>query len=138
MPPKTLLLRNLAGNFLKYGLVGGSAAAASVGLLYLSVNVLQLPYLPAFACIFIVVNACAYAASRRFAFRGTNVGVRVGLLRYFAVTGTSLSINSVLLVILVEWVGLSPIVSSIFIGFFNAPLNFLIHRHLTFGMRRSV
>ena len=119
-------------NFLKFCAIGGSVAAINVGLLYLSVEVLRLPYLPAFACIFVTTTICAYLASRTFAFSGTTVGLRSGLLRYLGVTTASLLINSVLLVILVEVFDLHPVLSSGLIAVANAPVNFLLHRRLTF------
>lgn len=130
------LPRFIPRNFLKFCLVGGSAAVASVGLLYLAVDIAHWPYLPAFVCVFVLVNACAYAASRRFAFSETSIAVQSGLLRYFSVTGASLLVNSAFLFILVEKFGLDPVVSSAILGLANAPLNFLVHRKLTFGIGR--
>lgn len=109
----------------------------SVGTLYLAVDVLHLPYLPAFACIFVATSAFSYAASRRFAFRATQVGIRSGLARYFGVTSATLLVNSILLVALVEWAGLRPVLATIVLAILNAPANFLIHRRLTFRIGRA-
>lgn len=119
--------------------MGGSAAVLSVSSLYLAVDVLDLPYLPAFVCAFIGVSAFGYAASRRFAFRSTQVGVRSGLARYFGVTTASLLLNSAALVVLVEWCGLRPVIGTLFLAIANAPINFIVHSWLTFriGRRRT-
>lgn len=136
MLPNLLPPRFIPRSFLKFCFVGGSAAIASVGLLYLAVDIAHWPYLPAFACVFVLVNACAYTASRRFAFKETRIAIHSGLLRYFSVTGASLLVNSVFLLVLVEEFDLDPVVSSAILGLVNAPLNFVAHRKLTFGIGR--
>lgn len=130
--------RFLSYDFLKFCVIGGTSAAAAVGLLYVAVDILRVGYLPAFAVIFVLINVYAYAASRRFAFKNTSVGLRSGLARYFAVSGLSLVFNSILLVTLVEIVGLGPVAASALIGVANAPLNFILHRKVTFGIRSRV
>ena len=121
-------------NFLKFSAFGGSVAAINVGLLYLSVEMLHLPYLPAFACIFVTTTICSYLASRTFAFSGTTVGLGSGLLRYLGVTTASLLINSAILVILVEVFDLHPALSNALIAVANPPVNFFSHRSLTIGV----
>lgn len=135
---KHLLPRLVHRDFLKFCLVGGSAAVASVCLLYLAVDVAKLPYLPASVGVFLIVNVCAYVGSRHFAFRESTVAMHSGLLRYFSVTGANLVVNSLLLVILVEWFGLDPVLSTAILALVIAPLNFVLHRRLTFGLGRKV
>ena len=110
---------------------------SAVGLLYLAVDVLRMAYLPAFAVIFVLVNVYAYLASRKFAFPNTAVGVRTGMTRYLVISALSLLCNSLVLVVLVELAGLRPVIASVLIGIGNAPLNFLIHRKLTFAVAPS-
>lgn len=124
------------GSFFRFCLVGGTSATASVGLLYLLVDIVHMPYLPAFVLAFVLVNACSYMATRRFAFNTSTVDMRAGLLRYFVVTGTSLLMNSILMVVLVEGFGLNPVLANIVLAAVNAPLNFLVHRRVTFGVHR--
>lgn len=132
---KSLASRFLTHDFLRFCVIGGSSAAAAVGLLYLAVDVLHLPYLPAFVVILVLVNLYAYATSRRFAFKDTSIGVGAGLRRYFAVSALSLIVNSIALVFLVELFHLRPFFASALIGLANAPINFLLHRRVTFGIR---
>ena len=127
----------LAYRFVRFCLVGGVSAVSAVGLLYLAVDVLRMAYLPAFAVIFVLVNVYAYLASRKFAFPNTAVGVRTGMTRYLVISALSLLCNSLVLVVLVELAGLRPVIASVLIGIGNAPLNFLIHRKLTFAVAPS-
>ena len=132
MPPP--LKRLIAHRFVRFCVVGGSSAVLAVGLLYIAVDVLRQPYLPAFAAIFVVVNVYAYALSRRYAFTSTAVGVRTGLARYLTISAASLIFNALVLAGLVELLGLRPVIASALIGIANAPLNFLLHRKLTFSL----
>ena len=128
-------LRSLAEHrFVRFCLVGGISAVSAVSLLYLAVDILGFGYLPAFVVIFVLVNVSAYLASRRFAFPNTAVGVRKGMARYLVVSFCSLLFNALVFVMLVEMAGLRPVLASALIGIGNAPLNFLLHRRLTFAV----
>jgi putative flippase GtrA len=119
--------------FLKFCLVGGASAIASIALMYGLVDLARIPYLPAFVLTFVLVNVCAYAATRRVAFKTSTVGRRAGLVRYFAVTGFNLLVNSALMVLLGDGFGLWPVIAIAMLAIANAPVNFLLHRRVTFA-----
>lgn len=122
----------------RFVLIGGASAATSIGLLYIAIHVLDIPYLIAFAAIFVGINTLAYLASRRMVFSSTSVSLRSGLLRYFGVTGMNLAINSLALVLLVESAGVPPVPANIILSLANAPLNYALHKCITFRMRRPL
>lgn len=130
------LLRD-SWNFVKFCLVGGGAAILSVSSLFVAVDVMKAPYLPSFVCIFVAVSALGYWASRRFAFRETRVHTRTGFVRYFSATSASLLVNSMLMVLLVERAGLRPVLATMLLAAANAPVNYLIHKRLTFRLGRN-
>lgn len=107
----------------------------SVAGLFLAVDVLKFPYLPAFVCVFVATSVYSYLASRRYAFRTTRVGIRNSLARYLGITTAALLINSILLVLLVEKGGLRPVLGVVALALANAPVNFFAHRWLTFRIR---
>ncbi|WP_240097513.1 GtrA family protein [Thermomonas flagellata] len=121
----------------RFVLIGGLSAALSISLLYVAVDLLGIPYLLAFAAIFIGINTVAYLASRRMVFASTRVGLHSGLLRYFGVSGVSLAMNSLALVLLVEYAGLRPVPASILLSLANAPLSYLLHGRVTFLLRHQ-
>lgn len=122
----------------RFVLIGGMSAATSIGLLYIAIHVLGIPYLMAFAAIFVGINTLAYLASRRMVFSSTSVSLRSGLLRYFGVTGMTLVINSLALVLLVESAGIPPVPANIILSLANAPLNYALHKCITFRMHRTL
>lgn len=129
------LLRLTRMGLARFVLIGGLSAALSISLLYIAVDLLGIPYQLAFAVIFIGINTTAYLASRRMVFPSTRVGLHSGLLRYFAVTSISLAINSLALMLLVEHAGLRPVPASILLSLANAPMNYFLHKRVTFRIR---
>lgn len=122
----------------RFVLIGGMSAATSIGLLYIAIHALGIPYLMAFTAIFVGINTLAYLASRRMVFPSTRVSLQSGLLRYFGVTGASLAINSLALVLLVESAGIPPVPANIILSLANAPLNYALHKCITFRIRRPL
>lgn len=82
-----------------------------------------------------MANICAYIASRRFAFSETKVDAKTGLVRYFLVTGLGLLLNSGALTALVELAHTNPTIASIIVCLANAPVNYILHRKITFKIK---
>jgi putative flippase GtrA len=121
--------------FIRFCAVGGSMALLSMTLLWLLVDVADLNYLLSFAVTFLVANTLGYLGARRFTFETTRITMTQGLLRYFAVTGASLLLNTGAMAILVSGLHLWPVAASALLSAANAPVNFLVHRRVTFGLR---
>ena len=125
--------RSRLPEFLRFAIVGGLSAAAGWLSLYCLVHFLRWNYLIAYAATFLGVNSIAYLAAGTYAFKSTNVNRR-GLARYFSINLASLVGNGLALAALVEWAHLNYLLSAILLSALNAPINFLLHRRLTFGI----
>ena len=127
-------MRLPSARFLRFCAIGGTSALLSLGLLALLTRVAHLDYLLAFALTFVVMNVLSYAAARRFAFGATTVGRGTGLARYLVVACIGLAINLAMMRGLVGGLGIGPLVAACIVAVLNAPLNYLMHRGLTFGL----
>ncbi len=119
--------------FLRFLVVGGSAAVSGWILLYFLVHFLGWNYLAAYATSFLAINAASYLAAGSFAFRTRDTNRR-GLIRYYAINLASFIGNGLALAALVEWAHLYYLLAAILLSALNAPINFLLHRRLTFGI----
>lgn len=100
-------------------------------------EVLGVYYLVSYVMTFLVINALAFLASRRFAFGLSAMRSENGLLRYYVVTAASLLVNLALLYGLVSVLGWWYLASTLLLTLLNAPANYLLHRRVTFGIRRA-
>ena len=121
------------GQFLRFLVVGGSAAVSGWTLLYVLVHFLRWNYLVAYATSFLAINAASYLAAGNYAFRTRNANRR-GLIRYYAINLVSLVGNGLALAALVEWARINYLFAAMLLSALNAPINFLLHRRLTFGI----
>lgn len=122
------------GEFLRFAAVGAGSAIAGMAAIAFMTEVVGLHYLASYVSCFVAVNALAYLASRRFAFRGARLPAAQGLLRYYAVTAASLALNSTLMYLLVSVAGCWYLGVALALTVANAPLNYLLHRRLSFGI----
>ena len=122
--------------FLRFCLIGGSSALASLLAIYLLTDRAHLHYLVSTTLVFLGANACTYVASRRFAFHGTRVRHVQGVPRYFAIAGASLAFNTVFMAALVSGLGMPYLLAAALVALVNAPVNFALHHVLTFRIGR--
>lgn len=127
-------LRDRLGEFIRFLVVGGSSAVASWLLLFLFVEWGGLHYLAAFVLTFLVVNTAAYFFNGRYAFRGRGAGGHRALLRFYAISGASLAVNSLAMKLLVDGLGWWYLAAAIVLAAANAPVNYLLHRRLTYRL----
>jgi putative flippase GtrA len=121
------------GQFLRFLIVGGSAAVSGWILLYVLVHFLRWNYLVAYATSFLAINAASYLAAGSYAFRTRDTSRR-GLIRYYSINLVSLVGNGLALAALVEWARMNYLFAAMLLSALNAPINFLLHRRLTFGI----
>lgn len=123
------------GEFVRFLVVGGLSACSSWLLLFVCVEALRLHYLLAFVLTFLVVNTAAFFSNGRFAFRGRGEGGHAALLRFYAISGASLVANTFAMKGLVDLAGWWYLAAAVFLAAVNAPLNYLLHRTLTYRLR---
>jgi putative flippase GtrA len=127
----------ISRRFIRFCAIGGASAACSLTMLALLVDVARMNYLIGFALTFVTVNCVSYVASRRFAFESTTVRFGAGLLRYFGVMIFGLALNTAAMAILVGGLDLAPMLAAAILCVLGAPMNFLLHRQVTFAVGRS-
>ncbi|MEY4760835.1 MAG: hypothetical protein RLZZ200_691 [Pseudomonadota bacterium] len=121
--------------FAKFLVVGGFSAVSSWCLLFVCVEVLKLHYLVAFIVVFLLVNTLAFISNGRFAFGGRGEGGRGALFRFHAISAGSLVANTLALKALVDLAGWWYLSAAVFLAIVNAPVNFVLHRKLTYRLK---
>ena len=124
----------MSAEFLRFLVVGGTAAVAGWVLLYVGVGMLGLHYVAAFVLTFLLVNGLAFLANGRFAFLQRGATGAPALLRYNGISVLSLFANTLVLHGLVEYAGLHYLRAAILLSALNAPINFLVQRRITYRM----
>lgn len=123
--------------FLRFCVVGGVSALLNLLLLFVLTDVLKLNYLISFISGFFIVNAISYLASRYFTFKKSRFENAEGAARYCAISLFSLGLNTLALRVLVSILGLNYLVAALLLTFANAPLNYFMHRRISFGLTGS-
>jgi putative flippase GtrA len=131
-------LRHRVWEFIRFLVVGGSAAVSSWLLLFLCVEFVGLGYLSAFVVTFVLVNTSAFYLNGRFAFRGQGESGHTALLRFYALSGASLVVNTLAMKGLVGILGWPYLLAAVFLSAVNAPVNYLLHRRLTYRLRAGL
>ncbi|MBQ9399321.1 MAG: GtrA family protein [Bacteroidales bacterium] len=124
---------NLAGQLLRYGVVGGIAFVVDYGSLWLLTEVCGLHYMASAAIAFLLGLICNYVLSTRWVFGESRIRSKWAEFAAFAVIGViGLGLNE-----LIIWVGtdllglhymLSKVISTVIVFFWN----FLARRFLVF------
>ena len=120
--------------FLRFCLVGGVSALLSLLLLFILTDVLKFHYLVSFILGFFIVNSISYLASRHFTFGQSRFAAAEGAARYCAISLFSLGLNTLALRLLVSTLGMNYLAAALLLTFANAPLNYFLHRRLSFGL----
>jgi len=118
--------------FLRFSGIGLLSAVLGWVLLYALVSVAGWNYLVAYTISFLAINALSYVTAGTYAFRAGDRGNRRGLLRYYLINLASLVCNGIALAALVGRFGLNYLVAAVLLSIVNAPINFLLHRRLTY------
>jgi glycosyltransferase involved in cell wall biosynthesis/putative flippase GtrA len=115
--------------------VGGGSALLNLGLLWVLVGLLALPYLVACTISFFALNGLGYLLNKSVTFRRGREVRWHELWRYFAVMAASLAANLALMALLVGQAGLPYLGASVVVTIVLAAVNFIAHRGLTFADR---
>jgi putative flippase GtrA len=120
--------------FLRFCMVGGVSALLSLLLLFILTDILKFHYLVSFILGFFIVNSISYMASRHFTFGQSRFDVAEGAARYCAISLFSLGLNTLVLRFLVSTLSMNYLAAALLLTFANAPLNYFLHRRLSFGL----
>ena len=118
-------------------MVGGVSAVLNLLLLFILTDVLKINYLASFILGFFIVNLMSYLASRYFTFKKSRFDTAEGAARYVSISLFSLGLNTLALRFLVSVLSMNYLGAALLLTFVNAPLNYFMHRRLSFGLTGS-
>ena len=124
-------LFELAKQFIKFGIVGISNTVISLVIYYVLVF-LNLHYIVANAVGFAVSVLNAYYWNNKFVFKKSTEGHKKSLLKTFISYGSTFILGTILLFVMVNYVGISEFVAPIINLFLTIPLNFLLNKFWAF------
>ena len=119
----------------KFCLVGASGYLVNLWVFSLLVLVLEMHYIPAAVCSFLVAVTNNYTWNRLWTFRAQRGHVAYQGMRFLVVSTVALTANLVVLHLLVE-VGLRDIAAQAIAIILVTPVNFVGNKLWSFGPRR--
>lgn len=124
----------ISSDFFRFCVVGVASTVLGIALLFTFTDILGIHYLLSFFASYFAVNLFAYIISGRYIFRSRNKRFVTGAMRYYAVNLFSLCLNSSALYFLVDWLGLPYLAASILLSASNAPINYVLHKRISFQL----
>jgi putative flippase GtrA len=122
---------NLIKQFIKFGIVGVSNTLISLLIYYILVY-LKINYIIANTIGFIVSVVNAYYWNNKFVFKkNSSFGIKA-IIKTFISYGTTFLLSTILLILMVHYLGISKIISPIIILIITVPLNFLLNKFWAF------
>lgn len=127
---KETLLINLI-QFIKFGLVGVSNTAISL-IIYYALIYFGINYIIANTVGFIISVLNAYYWNNKYVFKkSTNSNVKA-IIKTFMCYGVTFVLSTVLLIVMVKYLGISQLIAPIINLIITVPLNFLMNKFWTF------
>jgi putative flippase GtrA len=126
-------LRERLRQLWRYCLVGVSCLGLALGVLAGLHELAGVNYLIAYCASFIVSNVTGYLLNARFTFSITSDSG--GALRYMAVNGSLLGVNTAAMKLLVQVLGMWYIGAALLLAILNAPVSFMAQRLITYRLR---
>ena len=118
---------------IKYIISGGTAAAVDLGLLYIFTDVIGLWYLYSAIISFIFSLLTSFLLHKFWTFRENSLKrIKKQFIFFCALAFLNLGINTILMYIAVELLGIWYILSQFFIMGFIAFMNFVVNKTITF------
>ncbi len=136
-------IKDSLGQFIRFLIVGVSNTVVNYVLLTASRLILEktgvadrTAYIAANAIAFILSVAWSYFWNNRFVFKkgeGEKRSVLKSLIKtYISYSFTGLFLNSVLLVVWIEWLGISKLIAPLLNSAIGIPINFVINKFWSF------
>ena len=120
-------VRFLAGQFVKFGLVGVSNTVISI-VIYNALLFIGVHYIIAYTVAFLVSVVNAYIWNKKFVFNRQPAGGRKTFFRVFLSYGSTYLLGMGMLYVLVRYAGISERLAQILILFVTIPVNFLLNK----------
>ncbi|NCC87170.1 MAG: GtrA family protein [Clostridia bacterium] len=118
--------------FIKFGLVGVSNTAISLGVYYIFIYFNTSLYLLGYTVGFIVSVLNAYYLNNRFVFEKVEEGNAKPLIKTFISYGSTYLLGLLLMAIMVENLGVSENIAPLINLIITIPLNFLLNKFWAF------
>lgn len=121
-----------AVQFIKFGIVGFSNTAISLGIYYIFVLINKDLYLIGNTVGFIVSVLNAYYWNSKYVFKKTESGNLKQIIKTFTAYGSTFLLSSAMLFVLVDLMSLSEKIAPLITLAVTIPLNFLLNKFWTF------
>jgi putative flippase GtrA len=118
--------------FARYMAVGVSTFLFDLGMLYVAVSVIGIPYYIATPLSFLIAVSCNYAISRQLVFRGTERSWHGGYMYFALVAISGAAVTTLLVGFLVSYLGLFYIVARVLVAGIVGIGDYLFNLHLNF------
>lgn len=118
--------------FVKFGIVGFSNTAISLGIYYLFIFINKDLYLIGNAVGFVVSVLNSYYWNSKYVFKKTEEGHLKPILKTFTAYGGTFILGTALLLVMVELLSVSEKIAPIINLVITVPINFLVNKFWTF------
>lgn len=125
-------LKEIFIQFIKFGIVGLSNTAISLGIYYLVIYVNKDLYLLGYSIGFIVSVLNAYYWNSKFVFEKKEIGTTKPLIKTFISYGSTYLLGLVLIAIMVEKIGIIEQIAPLINLLITIPLNFILNKFWAF------
>ena len=123
---------NLSSQFIRFGIVGLSNTAISLGIYYIFILIDKDLYLIGNTVGFLISVLNAYYWSNKFVFQKSEKGHLKPLLKTYISYGMTFLLSTCLLIVLVQYLDVQETIAPLIILFITIPLNFLLNKFWSF------
>ncbi len=118
--------------FARYAMVGASTLLLDLGMLYIAVSILNIPYYIATPIAFLIAVSCNYILSRKIVFTGSARGWRMGYV-YFSLVGILGALTTTgIMTILISSYGMYYLVARVIVAGIVGMINYLFNLYFNF------
>ncbi len=118
--------------FVRYTAVGVSTLLLDLGMLYVAVSIIGIPYYLATPCSFLIAISCNYILSRHLVFKGTQRGWGEGYAYFALVALVGAAVTTGLVAVLVSLFGLYYLFARVMVAGLVGIGNYLFNLHVNF------
>lgn len=118
--------------FIKFGVVGFSNTAISLGIYYIFIYINKDLYLIGNTVGFVISVLNAYYWNNKYVFKKSQNGNLKPLIKTFMAYGTTLILSTIMLLVMVSFIGISEKIAPLVNLIVTIPLNFLLNKFWAF------